>query len=422
MAAPLPIFDLAAGVVVSASVFGYVNQRFLGLVRTTALAIMGAAISLGALALDHVWPEQDLARSVVESLGQIDFSETLLGVLLSFMLFSGALQLDLQAMKRTSWHIVALTVSGVLVSTLIVGVLSWYAAGLTGLDLPLAWCLLFGSLISPTDPVAVLSTLKSTSVPRILQATVAGESLFNDGLAIVFFTVLLGVTSGTHEATFTGTVALVAREALGGAALGLALGWLSFRALRAIDQHDIEVLITLALVMGGYSIAQHLAVSGPVTMAIAGLIIGNHGRDMAMSETTRDHLTKFWSLVDEILNAVLFVLIGLEVIVVAADWNLVLPGLAAIPIALLARAVAVALPLVLLPRVLPRHAFPVLVLAGVRGGISIALALSIPESPHKHVVLVATYVVVAFSVLVQAPTVKRASGRLFERPARGSID
>ena len=405
-------FDIAAAVVVCAAVFGYFNHRFIGLRQTIGLTVLA---SLVLVAVDRLLPEQALGRQLIAFIKSIDFEVTVMDGLLSFLLFAGALHIDLQALRRSAWAIGIITISGVIVSTAVIGGLAWLAVGAAGLHLPLIWCLLFGALISPTDPVAVLGILKSAQVPASLEATVAGESLFNDGVGIVVFGIFLGMATGAGDVSLGSAARLLATEALGGGALGLAAGWLSFLALRSINEHNLEVLITLALVMGGYALAHRLHVNGPVAMAVAGLIIGNHGRRLAMSDVTRDYVTKFWSLIDETLNAVLFLLIGIEVVVVLDDWHLILFGLAAVPVTLAARAISVGLPMLALRRAsdLPRGSYAILVLGGVRGGISIALALSLPESFQKHIVVLATYVVVLFSVIVQASAVGAVARRLF---------
>jgi CPA1 family monovalent cation:H+ antiporter len=415
MPAPIDPFDLAAIVIVCAAVFGYLNNRFIGLRQTTGLTIMGAVASLIVVGINRLAPDIAFDRQLIGLLKQIDFRYTLMEGLLSFLLFAGALHVDLQAMKRSAWLIVVVTFSGVLISAALIGGAAWLAAMLSGIALPAVWCLLFGTLISPTDPVAVLGVLKSAKVPATLEATVAGESLFNDGVGIVAFTVVLGIATGAGDASLLEASRLFVAEALGGAILGLAAGWTCFMLLRPINEHNLEVLITLALVMGGYALAHRLHVNGPIAMVVAGLIIGNHGRRLAMNDVTRDHVTKFWSLIDELLNAVLFLLIGIEVIIVLEDRTFLWFGLGAIPIALAARAISVGLPLLVVPRrwSLRRGSYAILVLGGVRGGISIALALSIPEGPYKHVIVVATYVVVVFSVVGQASVVGVVARRFF---------
>jgi CPA1 family monovalent cation:H+ antiporter len=399
--------DAAALLVVLAAGLGYLNHRFVGLQQTIGLTVMGALASLAVVGADGLLPGAGLGAAVRGFLAGIDFEHALLDGMLSFLLFAGALHVDLGNLLRRKAAVFVMATVGVLVSTLVVAAGFKLASGLFGLELPFVWCLVFGALISPTDPVAVLGILKTARVPPSLEAKVAGESLFNDGVGVVVFSILLAAALGAEGFSVARAAELFAVEALGGALLGLVLGWLVYRAMKAIDEHNLEVLLTLALVMGGYALAQRLHVSGPVAMAVAGLLIGNHGTRFAMSERTREHVTRFWSLLDEVLNAVLFLLIGLEVIAIAFDAAHLLLGAVAIAVVLAARAAAVGLPLALLARVAPftKGAYPVLVWGGLRGGISIALALSLPEGPIKETVLTATYVVVVFSVVVQGATV-----------------
>ena len=306
MNASLGPFDIASALIVLAAAFGYLNHRFLGLSQTTGLTVMGAAASIVLVAIDDAIPGVEHGHPIRTLIDSIDFRFALMEGMLSFLLFAGALHVDLHEMRRSKWTIGIITLLGVLLSTAIVGGGAWLMASLSGIDLPLRWCLLFGALISPTDPVAVLGILKSIKVPASLEATVAGESLFNDGVGVVVFSILLGLVSGTQDISTLEVAKLFTTQAVGGVIFGGVAGWIVFLALRSINEHNLEVLITLALVMGGYALAQRLQVSGPIAMAVAGLIIGNHGRAHAMSEVTRDYVTKFWSLIDEILNAVLF--------------------------------------------------------------------------------------------------------------------
>jgi CPA1 family monovalent cation:H+ antiporter len=410
-------FDLASILIVLAAILGYINHRLLKLPQSVGLTVMGAAASLIVAGLDFVFPGSGVGAEIVRFIAGIDFHETLMNGMLSFLLFAGALHVDWSEMRRGRWPILALSTVGVLLSTLIVGAGFHLAALAIGLDVPLVWCLVFGALISPTDPVAVMGILKRAHVSPTLEATVAGESLFNDGVGVVVFAIILETALGTEPFTIGHAAHLFLIEAGGGVALGLAAGWVGFRAMRSIDDYNVEVMISLAIVMGGYTLASWLHVSGPVAMAVAGLLIGNAGVATAMSEVTRDYLLKFWTLVDDMLNAVLFVLIGLEVIAVPADWRLLALGVAAIPLVLLARALSVAGPLVVLRPLLTLGplALPTLIWGGLRGGISVALALGLPSGPARSITLAATYIVVLFSVIVQGGSIARLLGWLGTR-------
>lgn len=405
--------DAAAILIVLSALLGWINHRFLKLPSTVALTMMGALASVVVIAVDRLLPQSDLAGIVGGFLEGIDFHETLMEGMLSFLLFAGALHVDIDQLRRGRWQIALLSTIGVVASTLLVGGGFWLLTSWMGLDVPLIWCLVFGSLISPTDPVAVMGVLKTARVPPALQATIAGESLFNDGVGVVIFSILLASAVSGADFSLIHAGELFAVEALGGALLGLVVGWIGFQAMKAIDDYAVEVLISLAVVMGGYSLASVLHISGPVAMAVAGLLIGNQGVAQAMSETTQDYLLKFWALLDEVLNAVLFLLIGLEAVVLAERLGLLGLGVITIPLVLAARAAAVGLPLLAWRNLLPfRLAFPVMTWGGLRGGISIALALSLPNGPMKDVLLAATYVVVLFSVLAQGGTIGGVVRRL----------
>ncbi|MFV0624355.1 cation:proton antiporter [Sphingomonas sp. ac-8] len=410
-------FDGAAVLIVLAAVLGYINHRFLKLPSSVGLTMMGALASLAVVGLDRVLPGSTVASDVVGFIAGIDFHATLMEGMLSFLLFAGALHVDWTEMRRGRWPILVLSTIGVLLSTALVGTGFYALARLIGFELPLIWCLVFGALISPTDPVSVMGVLKRANVTPTLEATVAGESLFNDGVGVVVFVILLSSALSGESFSLPHAAHLFAVEAGGGVLLGLGIGWIGFRAMRSIDDYKTEVLISLAVVMGGYAAAHWMHVSGPVAMAVAGLVIGNAGVAYAMSDVTRDYVLKFWALIDEILNAVLFLLIGLEVVTIQSDPRLLLVGVLAIPLAIGARAVAVLLPLTLLrPLLHLGHLAPVtLIWGGLRGGISVALALGLPDGAARSVVLAATYVVVLFSVLVQGGTIERVLGRVKRR-------
>ncbi len=410
-------FDVASILILLAAVLGYANHRIFRLPSSVGMTLMGAVAALAIIGIGALFPAWGLTPLVERFLVNIDFHAALMEGMLSFLLFAGALHVDWQEMRANRAAIFALATLGVVLSTAIIGVGTWWIAGLVGLSIPLAWALVFGALISPTDPVAVMAILKRAAVPPSLQATVAGESLFNDGIGVVVFVILLGVASGQAEFTWSHAASDFAREALGGAAFGALIGWIAFRAMRSIDEYTVEVTISLAVVMAGYSLAHALHVSGPVAMAVAGLLIGNAGVEQAMSDVTRDYLIKFWVLIDEVLNAVLFLLIGLEVILVSLQPGLLLFGLLTLPLALFARWLSVSAPLVLLRKVinLGPMAVPTLVWGGLRGGISIALALSLPSGPYRAPIVAATFVIVLFAVILQGGTIGGLISRLSRR-------
>ena len=410
------LFSVVAILVSLAALFSYVNHRWLKLPTTIGLMLIALLLSLGLVLASRLG--LGLEPYAARLLARIDFSETLLHGMLSFLLFAGSLHIELEDLLRHKVVIGTLATIGVLTSTVLVGIASYYAFGLLGLGVPLMFCFLFGSLISPTDPIAVLAILKTAKAPRALETKIAGESLFNDGIAVVVFIVLLHVATGTEAMGAGDIVVLLLREALGGAGLGLACGAIAYGLLKKVDDYQVEILITLALVMGGYALAMALHVSGPIAIVMAGLLVGNHGRMLAMSEHTRENLDKFWELVDEILNAVLFVLIGLEVLLIAFEKSLLLAILIAIPITLLSRFVSVGIPLAFLRRsqsIEPRTV-RILTWGGLRGGISVALALTLPQGPHRNTLLAVTYGVVVFSILVQGMTIKSLV-RSVQRPA-----
>jgi monovalent cation:H+ antiporter, CPA1 family len=386
--------------------FSYLNHRYIKLPVTIGLMAIALAMSLALVLLGKLGIGIDVeAESFVRS---IDFDETLLHGMLGFLLFAGALHVNLDDLLEEKWFIGTLACLGLLVSTAIVGALVYFALGWIGYPIPLIGCLLFGALISPTDPIAVLSILKKVSTPKQLEIKITGESLFNDGVGVALFLVLLSVAE-TGQVAPGSVVLLFLQEAIGGALVGLAAGYGAYRMLKSIDQHHVEILITLALVMGGYAVADALHTSGPIAVVVAGLLIGNHGRHLGMSDTTREYLDTFWELIDELFNAVLFVLIGLEVLALNFKTEYLTAGLIAIPLVLLARFVSVSLPVQVfrLFQEFTDRATLILTWGGLRGGISVAMALSLPPSSFRDVIITMTYMVVVFSILVQGLTIGR---------------
>ena len=401
------MLEIAAGCLVVTALLAYLNQRFVGLPTSIGVTIGALAISLALLGLNALGVGESTRHHVDAFLRAIDFSSVLMQGMLSLLLFAGALHVDLDELKAYRWQVGWLAFAGTLASTVLVGVAMWLLLPWVGVPLPLLPCLLFGALISPTDPIAVMGILRSAGAPANVEMVIQGESLFNDGVGVVLFSLLLSTLVSGAIPTAGGALLLLAREAGGGILFGLALGWVTYRLLKSIDQYQVEVLLTLAAVMGGYAVANRLHVSGPLAMVVAGVMIGNRGRALAMSDTTRRYVDMFWELLDEILNAVLFVLLGLEVLLIHFSPALLGAGALAIGVALLARLGSVGLPVGVLRKVfrLPAGSWRVLTWGGLRGGISVALALSLPAGDTRDPVLALTYCVVVFAILVQGLTI-----------------
>jgi len=405
------MLNIIAVCLVITALLAYLNHRFLGMPTTIGVMAASLAFSLALIGLDAVDLSYGLREYEESLLRSIDFSDVLIQGMLSLLLFAGALHVDQSELKTYRWQVGTLAVLGTLLSTVVVGYGMWLALPLAGLQLPLMYCLLFGALISPTDPIAVMGILKSAGAPKELELVIAGESLFNDGVGVVIFTLLLGIVTSGLTPTVGQGLELLLHEAGGGLLFGLVLGYVTFRLLKSVDNYQVEVLLTLAAVTGGYALASRLHVSGPLAMVVAGLMIGNHGRALAMSDTTRRYVDMFWELIDEILNATLFVLIGMEVLLVVFSIHELLAACLAIAVTLLARFLTVGLPVALLPGAfnLPRGSWKVLTWGGLRGGISVALALSLPTGPERNILVALTYSVVVFSILVQGLSIGRVA-------------
>ncbi len=400
------MFDTIAILITVAALFSYLNHRFIRLPTTIGLMVIALGISIALVLVGALgWPA--LRQGAEAFLRGIDFHETLMQGMLSFLLFAGALHVNLSDLREQKWVITLLATFGVLMSTFLVGGFTYWLMQLLDLHLPLVYCLVFGALISPTDPIAVLGIIKTTQAPQSLVTKITGESLFNDGVGVVVFTVLAGIAIGDQSVSAVSIGVLFAEEALGGAIFGLMIGAISYSLLRSIDNYSVEVLITLALVTGGYALASALHLSGPIAMVVAGLLIGNHGRNSAMSETTRRHLDTFWELVDELLNTVLFVLIGLEVLVLSFKTTYIEAALMLAPAVLFARLISIGIPLLLLrrDRDIASGVIPIMTWGGLRGGISVALALSLPLGAEREIILAVTYLIVVLSITLQGLTI-----------------
>ena len=401
------IFEISSILVTISAALMYLNFKFLKFPMTIGLMLLSLVLSLFIFLTSSFIPSiQVLALSMLSS---IDFNATLMGGMLSFLLFAGALHVDLNDLLDQKLIISILATLGVVFSTFLVGTVTYYLLGFFSIHIDYIYCLLFGSLISPTDPIAVLGILKETNTPKSLETTIAGESLFNDGVGVVVFAVILSLATGGADISFSKISFLFFEEAVGGIVFGLVTGYMFFKLLKSVDDYPLEIMLTLALVMGGYSLASYLHLSGPLAMVVAGLFIGNHGKMFAMSDTTHKQLFSFWELIDEFLNALLFVLIGFEVLIIYFNLTYLITGALLIPLILLVRFIGISIPLKLLGSRsnLSKGSAIVMTWCGLRGGISIALALSLPESPERSLIIAITYIVVAFSILVQGLSSKK---------------
>jgi CPA1 family monovalent cation:H+ antiporter len=399
------VFHTIGLLITLAALAAYLNHRVFKLPPTIGLMAIALVTSLGfvLLGLLGFGPVKEVAGFV----SSLHFSDVLLHGMLAFLLFAGALHVDLDSLRDVKFPVAAFATIGLVVATFVTGWLFHQAVGWIGIDIPFVTALLFGALIAPTDPIAVMGILKKVGAPKSLEIKITGESLFNDGVAVVVFMTILAVATGKSSPEPGEIGLLLLKEVAGGIGVGLILGWIVYRMLRSVDAYQVEVLLTLALVSGGYALAEVLHVSAPIAMVAAGLLIGNHGRTFAMSDRTRDHLDSFWELIDEFLNAILFMVIGMEIIVLALDLPLVFAGLLAIGCVLVGRFVSVGLTVrvMALRRQFSPGVVRILTWGGLRGGISIALALSLPASAERDLIVTATYIVVIFSVLVQGLTV-----------------
>lgn len=403
----MSLFDIIAILITITAIFSYLNFRYLRLPATIGVMLISLLFSAGIILLKYTG--LDFTLQAEHILNSLEFDDALMHGMLSYLLFAGALHVNLENLAKQKWLIGSLATFGIVVSTFVIGTLTWLALGMLGIEISYIYCLLFGALISPTDPIAVMAILRSAGAPKSLETKITGESLFNDGVGVVVFILISGIAINGQDITFGSVTTLFLEEAVGGAAYGLILGGITYWMLRQVDNYQVEILLTLALVTGGYALATAIHVSGPIAVVVAGLMIGNQGRSLAMSDITREHLDTFWELVDEILNAILFVLIGLEVLIIQFDLKTSLAGLIAVFIVLLGRFISVGVPITVMRKYkeFSPHAIKILTWGGLRGGISVALALSLPASPEREVILTITYFVVIFSILAQGLTIEK---------------
>jgi len=400
------IIDVSAILISVSALFAYINQRFIGLPTTIGVLIIAMLVSV-SISVMGAFGFASLETYAQDLLSSIDFNETLLHGMLSFLLFAGAMHVNLNELREQKWLILSLATAGVCISTFLVGTATYYLLSALSCHLPYLYCLIFGALITPTDPIAVMATVKRLGIDKELETAIAGESLFNDGVGVVVFTVLvLLLNSSEHiDAAHVGIIFL--EEAVGGIVFGVLLGAVGYYLINSIDNYKVEIMITLALVMGGYGLALYLHTSGPIAIVVAGLLTGNVLRKHAMSDKTRQSVDVFWELIDEILNVILFALIGLEILVIPFESEWFVAALLLILVVILVRTISVGLPVRIISLKVPvaPNLVKILVWGGLRGGISVALALSLPEGEARDLILFLTYVVVVFSIIVQGLTI-----------------
>jgi CPA1 family monovalent cation:H+ antiporter len=408
------LLNIVAILITLSALFGYINYRFIKLPTTIGLMLISILMSLGMVILGHFGKTGlDIEQQWINIIKNIDFNKTLMLGMLSFLLFAGALHVDLNELMKQKWAVLIYATIGVILSTFLVGTLIYLVSKYLGLNLKFIYCLLFGALISPTDPISVLGILKEAGAPKSLEVKIVGESLFNDGIGVVVFITIWEIVFGGHDVSTGSVTSLFIEETMGGIAIGLLTGWIAYKLLKSIDNYQVEILITLALVTGGYALALAVKSSGLIAIVVAGLLIGNQGREFAMSEKTRQNLDTFWELIDEILNSLLFVLIGIELLIIPLSFKYLFAGIIAILIVLFSRAVSIAVPQFLLTfgKKFDYKSLKIMTWGGLRGGISVAMAISLPAGVERDFIITITYIVVVFSILVQGLTMKYVVAR-----------
>ncbi|REC79429.1 sodium:proton antiporter [Chryseobacterium elymi] len=409
----MELFLIFSILITLAAFFSYINIKFFKLPSGISLMLMGVLVATGVIVTGYF--SKGFTEMIREKLVLIDFSEFLLGILLSFLLFAGSMHVSIPDLKKSAKSIISFATVGTLISTLVVGCSLFYLLTAFNQPIPLIYCLLFGALISPTDPIAVMGILKKTNLSKNIETNIVGESLFNDGIGVVIFATILKIASvGAENFGIADIGILFIHEAVGGIFMGLVIGFIGYKLMKSIDHFQTEILISLAMVMGGYSLCHSIHVSGPLAMVIAGLMTGNRGKELAMSDITRDYLGKFWEVTDEVLNAILFMLIGLEIVIVSFDLSYLTIGVITAFIIIIARFVSLYIPAALFrfKKVFGTKSLFIMTWGGLRGGISIALALSLPQNPYKNILVSITFVIVIFSILIQGITVEKVIKKL----------
>ncbi|MCU0439464.1 MAG: sodium:proton antiporter [Raineya sp.] len=412
----MDLINLLTLLTVIGAAFAFINVRYFKLPETIGLMVISIIASLIVIVVGHFEkPVYDYVKNIVNN---IDFSKVLFDFMLSFLLFAGSFHTDFSALKENKFQIIMMATVGVFLSTLIIGSFTYFIlAILMNMPIEYIYCLIFGALISPTDPIAVLGILTKAGVPKKIEVTIVGESLFNDGVGVVVFVILFTIAQlGLAKVDIGDVAILISKEVIGGIGLGLLLGWVTYELLRRIDHYQTEVMITLAVVMGGYLLARKLHFSGPLAMVVAGLFTGGHTKKKAMSETTQDYVYKFWEMLDVLLNALLFLLIGFEILVIHFEWYYFYSSIVIIPLVLLGRYLAIIIPKPIFKKRLNTDAKTdfFFTWGGLRGGISIAMVLSLAGIPNYQLLLFITYAVVLFSIIVQGLTIEKLVAKFFK--------
>jgi CPA1 family monovalent cation:H+ antiporter len=418
----MEIYNVITIIIVLAAIFGYINHRFIKLPGTIGIMLISLIASLAVVGIGII--SRTFFAKTTNAISFIDFQTLLLKVMLSFLLFAAAIHIDSKKLMSEHTSIITFSTIGVVISTFVIGTLLYYTTSLFGLSVNYLYCLLFGTLISPTDPIAVVGILRKAKIPESLETKISGESLFNDGVGVVLFITVYQIAQiGIENVSIWEVLWLFVKEAGGGFLFGWLLGYLGYWALRSIDNYVVEVMITLAIVMGGYTLADEMGISGPIAMVVAGLITGNKSMGKGMSDITRDYIGKFWEMMDEVMNAILFLLIGFEMLVIPFNLTLLWLGCISIVIVLFGRWVSVSLPILVLEykNSFPKNTIPILTWGGLRGGISVALALSLPKYMYGEMFVSITYIVVLFSIVFQGLTIGKFARRLVKKEEEKAI-